>query len=244
MSVELAVAAARIVTMPFIRIVTEGLELLPMRGPAIVAVNHTTIVDVAPVMTALYKAGLLPSGPCGREDCGSIHGHVRFLATSEIFDKPVLGSLARHWGFIEVPWKRPGAVAFKKARDALRRGEIVGIYPEGDVSAIPDGSPRKFRLGIGQLALQTNAPIYPVAHHDARKLGSGSTAQSIRGLLTAAVRRPAVHLRVGEPIVPEEFVGMSLREVVGLVQDRVTDVWRAVSGTSLPLHVDHPEMPL
>lgn len=228
----------------FGRVEPAGLGQLPMHGPAIVAVNHTTIADVPPVLATLHRAGLHPSVPCNRPGCGIDHGHVRFMASSMVFANPFIGPLARQAGMIEVGWRQAGAAALKAAREALSRGEVVGIYPEGDVSSTDDGSPRRFRFGVGRLAADAAAPVVPVAHHDARRFGSGSVARTLGGTLTSIVRRPTIKMRVGKPILPEEFAGLPLRDVVDLIQDRVTDVWRAVSGESLPeLGVERLEQP-
>src|SRR5690606_1184122 len=116
-----------------------GTANLPLRGPAIVAVNHTTIVDVAPVLAALHRRGVRPSRPCRRDGCGSTHGHVRFLATEQLFSHALLGPLVRHAGFVPVGGGRSAESALRAGLAALDRGEIVGIYPEGDVTAAPDG---------------------------------------------------------------------------------------------------------
>lgn len=207
-----------------------GTENLPFAGPAIVAVNHTTIVDTPPVIAALYRAGLRPSRPCHREGCGTKHGHIRFLATELLFRHPLLGPLVRHADFVPVGQGRSARAALQAGIDALKRNEIVGIYPEGDVDASSDGAPRRFRIGVGRLALESGAPIVPVAHHDARAFGTGSIAQSLRGALTSVVRRPTVRIRVGRPIQAAEYAGRTLHETVSLVQERVTAVWRALAG--------------
>lgn len=207
----------------------DGLEHLPLTGPAIVAVNHTSIADVPAVLATLFTRGLRPSVPCGRDGCGRDHGHIRFLAATQVFRTPIIGGFARSSGMIEVGWRQAGTVALKAAREALERHEIVGIYPEGDVQANADGSPRRFRYGIGRLALETGVPIIPIAHHDARRIGSGSIARSLLGAMTSIVRRPTIRLRVGAPIRPEEYAGLPIREVVHLVQTRVTGVWAGLA---------------
>jgi 1-acyl-sn-glycerol-3-phosphate acyltransferase len=146
-----------------------------------------------------------------------------------LFSHPILGPLVRHAGFVPVGSGRSAAAALASGLEALRRGEIIGIYPEGDVEATVDGSPRKFRIGVGKLALETGATIVPVAHHDARKIGSGTVAQSLRGALTSVVRRPTVKIKVGTPIRTAEYAGRTLAETVSLVQERVTQVWRSVA---------------
>lgn len=206
-----------------------GRANVPFAGPAIVAVNHTTIVDVAPVLAALHKCGLHPSRPCGTNGCETRHGHVRFLATEVVFAHPILGPLVRHAGFVPVGRGHSAVTALKSALAALGRGEIVGIFPEGDVAAVPDGAPRKFRIGVGKLALESGATIVPVAHHDARAIGSGSMARSLLGAVTSVVRRPTVRINIGTPIRAAEYAGRTLAETAALVQERVTAAWRSIA---------------
>lgn len=216
-------------------IVADGLEHVPTAGPAIIAINHTSIADVPAVLATLFRrAALWPSVPCGRPGCGEEHGHIRFLVHTQVFQNPFIGGFARRSGMIEVGWRQAGTVALKAAREALERHEVVGIYPEGDVSAAADGSPRRFRFGVGRLALETNVPIIPLAHHDARVIGSGSTRRALLGALTAIVRRPTIRMRVGPPIQPEEYAGLPLTDVVQLIQDRVTEVWETLAMPQRP----------
>lgn len=224
---ELVGHVANGLTRLFGRAVAAGVEHLPVRGPAVLAVNHTTIADVPPVLSTLYRAGLRPSEPCGHDECGVGHGHVRFMASSRVIDDALIGRLARQAGMIDV---RTGNDAYGEARAALGRGEIVGIYPEGDaLSPLPDGAPRKFRLGVGKLAVDTRAPVIPIAHHDAREIGSGSIGRTLAGALTAMVRRPTVRIQIGEAIPGDHFVSMTPREAADLVHERVTDLWRRLS---------------
>lgn len=213
----------------FGRVEAFGAEHVLRRGPAIVAINHTTIADVPPVLSTLHHAGLRASEPCGHPDCGVGHGHVRFLASSLVFRNPVIGPLARNGGMIEVGG-RSAAGAFAAALAALRRGEIIGIYPEGDaLSPLPDGSPRDFRLGVGRLAVETAATVIPMAHHDAREIGSGSVPRALLGAMTSIVRQPTVRIRIGAPILPSAFAGCSAVEATKIVQRHVTELWESIS---------------
>lgn len=208
-----------------------GAELLPYAGPAIVAINHTSIADVVPVLAGMYRAGLRPSRQCPKPGCGRTHGHIRFLATEVLFRHPILGPLVRHADFVPVGNARSAKAALQAGVDALRRGEIIGIYPEGDVAVDlgSDGSPRRFRIGVGRLAQESGAPIVPVAHHDARLYGTGAVGQSLRSAATAVFRRPRVRIRVGPSIQPAEYAGRTVHETVSLVHDRVTAVWRTLA---------------
>ncbi|HEY9412242.1 MAG TPA: lysophospholipid acyltransferase family protein [Jiangellaceae bacterium] len=225
------------------RVEADGLEHLPRRGPAILAINHTTFLDVPPVLATLQRAGLYPSRPCLGLGCGIGHGHVRMLAAAEVFANPVVAPLARRAGAIEAPvamrgkritdprkrYAAAGAAAIRAARSALDDGEIVAMYPEGHVNAAPDGSPGRFRPGIGRLVVDARVPVIPVVHHDARRIGDGDWVRCMVGALTSVVRRPTIRLRVGRPMLPEEFAGLPVREVVELVQRRVTEVWRTIA---------------
>lgn len=211
----------------FGRVVASGTEHLPTGGPALVAVNHTSIADVPAVLSTLFKSGLRPSEPCQRPSCGVDHSHVRFMASSRVMDDAYIGWLARRAGMIDV---RAGGDAYSAAQASLDRGEIVGIYPEGDALApLPDGSPRRFRLGVGKLAIETEVPVIPIAHHDARKIGSGSISRTLAGAMTAVVRRPTVRITVGEPIPQQAFRGLTAREAADLVHKHVLDLWHGVA---------------
>src|SRR5690606_30677058 len=51
------------------------------------------------------------------------------------------------------------------AEEALRRGEVVVVYPEGTVTRDPDFWPMQPRTGIARLALAVpDVPVVPVAH--------------------------------------------------------------------------------
>ncbi len=226
---ELVGPVARLLAGATCRARLTGGDQLPMSGPAIVMVNHTSIVDVAPVLASLHTAGLRPSRPCGKPGCGTAHGHVRFLVSELVFRHPIVGPLARQAGSIEVGWQRSAPDALRAAMSTLDRGGIVGIYPEGDVSAAPDGSPRSFRTGLARLALHSGAPVLPLAHHDARRIGSGTVAESLRGAARSVLHRPPLRLHVGEPLTVGDYGGRSVAEVTTLLRARLVETWQALA---------------
>lgn len=225
-AVELVGPLAAALTKVVSRTTVTGVEHLPFTGPALVIANHTTIVDVAPVLGMLHRAGLRPSRPCGSLDCGVGHGHVRFLATERAFRNWVVGPLARHAGFISVARRRSAADALRAALVALEEGAIVAIYPEGDVSATVEGAPRELRAGAAWLALRVGCPVIPVAQRDARAIGHGSVLRSLAGAASAVLRRPAVRLHIDEPIRADDYTGLSRRAVTELFRDRLTAAWQ------------------
>lgn len=222
---ELVGHLARTVSAATCRARLTGAERVPLRGPALLMVNHTSIVDVAPVLAGLTRAGLWPSKPCGRPGCGADHGHVRFLVHELAMRHPLAGPLARQAGSIEVRSGRGAGAALQLALAALRRGEVVGIYPEGDVSAAVDGAPRGFRPGAARLALASGCQVVPVAHHDARRIGAGSVGETLRGAARSVRSRPPLSIVVGEPVTAAQLAGRSVAAATRVLQERLIATW-------------------
>lgn len=122
-----------------------GAEHLPHTGGVILAVNHISYADPVVIGRFVYDAGRLP----------------RYLAKDTLFTVPVVRTVLRGMG--QVPVHRGGPDA-RKALDsavaALRRGEVVIVYPEGTVTRDPDFWPAAGKTGVARLALL--APEIPV----------------------------------------------------------------------------------
>ena len=138
---------ARRVLAPFARrlwdIELHGFERLPETGAAILCPNHISFLD---------SAFLMLSVPRNISFVGKAE-YMQSWKTKYLF--PVLGM---------IPIDRAGgsrsAAALEVAAEVLRRGELFGIYPEGTRSR--DGKLHKGRTGAARLALEVDAPIYPV----------------------------------------------------------------------------------
>jgi 1-acyl-sn-glycerol-3-phosphate acyltransferase len=133
-----------------------GLENIPPAGPAILASNHLSFID------SMY----LPL---------MIDRPVVFPAKAEYF--AARGPLGRLWAAYlrstnQLQMDREGArsaqATLEAALDLLRAGELFGFYPEGTRS--PDGRLYRGRSGIGYLALNSGAPVIPVAMMGTRKM--------------------------------------------------------------------------
>jgi 1-acyl-sn-glycerol-3-phosphate acyltransferase len=160
----------------------EGQENIPARGPAIVACNHVSYLDPLAVAYAICKTGRRP----------------RFLAKTELFRNPFLAWALRATGQIEVERGTTRAsAAFHRALDALDRGEIVVIFPEGTVTTDPDLEPMAPKSGAVRLALRAGAPLIPCA--------AWGTANVWPKGDYAKRWRPGQDLlvRIGEPMVVE-----------------------------------------
>ncbi|MFD1719240.1 lysophospholipid acyltransferase family protein [Georgenia deserti] len=124
-----------------------GADHLPASGPAIVASNHTGIID-GPLLH-----GALPRG-----------SHI--LVKQEFFDSTI-GFLMTWAGQIPVD-RKSGRAALTVGKQMLEEGRVVGIFPEGtrgrgDVSSV--------RAGVAWLALQSRAPVVPAAILGTRRTG-------------------------------------------------------------------------
>lgn len=124
-------------------------DRLPLKGPAVVAANHNSHLDILALMS-LFPLRTLAS--------------VRPVAAADTFMKPgPLGWIARNLLAI-VPIERSGQgaeAALEPVRQALGRGEIVIIFPEGT-----RGEPevlKKFKRGASVLASEyPDVPFVPI----------------------------------------------------------------------------------
>jgi 1-acyl-sn-glycerol-3-phosphate acyltransferase len=155
----------------------EGLELIPRRGPAIVACNHISYLDPLTNGDAVVRAGRRP----------------RFLAKQELFRIPVIGTVLRGAGQIPVARGARDGSSLDRAAAALRAGEIVVIYPEGTVTKREDGLPMEGKTGLARLALRTGAPVVPMASWGSQAVWQKSGKGSLR------FGRPIL-TKVGEPL--------------------------------------------
>ncbi len=224
------------VTPHLARVSARGLEHLPppdpSAGPAIVVANHTTVVDVAVVLHVLQRHGLWVDAPC-RGGCAPGHRHIRVLATADILRFPVSRQLAERSGAIPVE-SGHGTGAYRAARRALADGQVVLLYPEGDVSARDDGSPRPWRPGTASLARAAGVPVHPLAHHDSRRLGHGSVPASLVRAVGGIVRLPRIRVLVGEPVPADVVAATPVRELDDLLVARLAETWAGAHDGVVP----------
>lgn len=126
-----------------------GADHVPSTGAAILASNHLSVVD------SIYLPFLLDRP-------------VTFPAKAEYFS--ARGPIGRIWAAYlrstnQLKIDRDGARSAQATLDAalalLKNGQLFGFYPEGTRS--PDGRLYRGRSGLGYLALNSGAPVIPVA---------------------------------------------------------------------------------
>ncbi|AEE46013.1 lysophospholipid acyltransferase family protein [Cellulomonas fimi] len=190
-----------------------GAHHVPRTGPVLLAANHTGLVD-GPLL-----AGVAPRP-------------THILVKEEMFTGPV-GLVLRAAGQIPVD-RDGGRTALTVALGVLRRGGVVGIFPEGNRGR---GDAASARAGIAWLALNGHAPVVPVA-----LLGTRRTGESVGHV--PGLRRPLV-AEFGPPVVVERAPGTSGRAALvdanEAVRAALSDVVaRAVARTGLVLPTDDP----
>jgi 1-acyl-sn-glycerol-3-phosphate acyltransferase len=119
-----------------------GTENVP-NGPVILAPNHGSFMDH-------FFAG------------GFVRRRVRFMAKSQLFKPGVATYIFSHGGVFPVRRGHHDDEAFITAFQLLERGEAVVMYPEGGRSRTGEIAPQA-KPGVGRLALESGAPVVPLA---------------------------------------------------------------------------------
>ena len=100
------------------------------------------------------------------------------MAKSQLFGPPVLTYIYKHGGVIPIRRGHHDEEAFKTAFTVLDQGGMLLIYAEGGRSRSGElGDPKP---GVGRLALESGAPVVPVAIHGSERCGAGSGSGSRR----------------------------------------------------------------
>jgi 1-acyl-sn-glycerol-3-phosphate acyltransferase len=173
------------------RLRVEGIEHLPRRGPAILAPNHLSVLD-GPIVSAITGAGRRRA--------------VRNLVAAEAFRGPV-GWIMREAGQIPLRRGSGDTQALDEATHAVSQGGCAGIFPEGRVSDDAADGPQRIRSGLTRIAMPTGAPVIPVG------IWGTNAVWPRTGIVRAAlVRRPALAIVYGPPLVPGDGSPSEFRE--------------------------------
>lgn len=150
---DTAISAARMLWLAQgIKFKISGVENVPAQGPGVVAINHTGYLD--------FTLAGIPAFLQGRRK-------VRFMAKKEVFDNAVTGPIMRSLKHIPVD-RAAGAQSYQAAVDYLKRGELVGVYPEATISR--SFEIKSFKSGAARMALESGAPILPTVIWGAQRI--------------------------------------------------------------------------
>jgi glycerol-3-phosphate dehydrogenase (NAD(P)+) len=144
-----------------------GREHVPAGG-VVLAANHRSFLDPFAI------------GCC-------IPRPIYFVAKQELFRNPILGWLLNCLGAFPVRRDESDEESMETAGRLLERGEPVVIFPEG--TRIRAGSLAQPRRGVGRLALQSGAPVVPIAITGSERVRCGWRIRPVK-----------VHVRFGAPL--------------------------------------------
>ena len=193
-----------ILTLPTLliyRVRAIGVENVPREGALVLAPNHFSQMDH-------FFAGVY------------LRRKIRFMAKSQMFGPPVLTYIWTHGGVFPIRRGHQDEEAFETAFELLRQEEMLLVYAEGGRSRSGEmGEPKR---GIGRIALESGAPVVPVAIH-----GSAEARRWTK------LRFPKVRVRFGEPISYPVESGASRErqlEVATEIFDEVRRMYDALAG--------------
>jgi 1-acyl-sn-glycerol-3-phosphate acyltransferase len=135
-----------VITHSLYRVRADGMDQVPSSGAAVVVCNHVSLIDP-----------LIIFAKCRRP--------IRFVMYYKIYNIPVLNYLFRAAGAIPIASRKEDPALLDKAYDeiakTLERRELIGIFPEGQLTT--DGAIGEFKAGIERIVQATPVPIIPLA---------------------------------------------------------------------------------
>ncbi len=119
-------------------------DRIPEKGGVLLVCNHVSYIDA-----------LILSAACERP--------VRFTAFDEFFRNPLLSAVMRMFGVVPISTRR-AKDAIVALADALKAGDVVCIFPEGQLTRT--GMMNEIRKGFELIARRAGAPVIPVYMDD------------------------------------------------------------------------------
>jgi len=182
----------------FLRARAISVENVPGTGAVILAPNHFSFMDH--FLMGCY-----------------IRRKVRFMAKSQLFKGP-MQFIYTHGGVFPVRRGARDEEAFITAETILTRGGAITMYCEGGRSRTGKVSEQAKR-GIGRLALETGAPVVPIAIHGSSRIRNWKRLQF-----------PKVTIQYGEPIAWEAIADPTREQQQAVADQILIEIRRLYAG--------------
>jgi 1-acyl-sn-glycerol-3-phosphate acyltransferase len=169
-----------------------GADKVPSSGPVILAPNHFSFMDH------------FFMGVC-------IRRKVRFMAKSQLFVPPMQW-IYTHGGVFPVRRGHADEEAFKTAHMILDGGGCIAMYAEGGRSRTGKLG-ETVKRGIGRLALESGAPVVPIAIHGSSRVRNWKR-----------LRFPKVTVLYGDPIRWERMAAPSREQQQRVANDIFVEI--------------------
>ncbi len=126
----------------FLPVQIEGREFVNQESPYILIGNHKSWMDPVYMAYAVKKE------------------QITFLAKKELFEMPLLGKKLYKMGMIPVDRNHSDMKAVRACLTALKRGDVLGIFPEG--TRHKKGIMENMEGGISLITLRSKVPLIPI----------------------------------------------------------------------------------
>lgn len=170
----------------------ENLKGIPDGGAAVLAVNHASFLDPLLIVQTLDL-------------------NARFIAREDLFDNVFAAQFLARMGAFPIKRDSADRKAIKRAVAALKRGEHLGIFPEGTRIRFP-GQKAENHAGAVLIARMANAPIVPVGIEGSDR---------VKPYGSKILHFPTVHVRFGAPVWPSAYDDIPKKERAQFMIDDV-----------------------
>ena len=209
----------------FFKVNVKGISKLPKTGAYVLVSNHVTNMDALAMAYLVYM---------------KLHRAPHFLAKGSLFKLPIIGSVLRAAG--QIPIYRGGQrndEPLRAAYEYLKAGHSITIFPEGTLTRQPDLWPMRGKTGAVRLALETNVPVFAIAHW-----GSEQILPQYGSKFRPGFWKP-VNFLVGDEIDLSNFRNKKLtpeqvREATDLVMSKITELVETLRGETAPSELWDP----
>lgn len=161
--------------LPFSKVRVLHPERAEARGPRLLASNHISHFDPPLISTVVRR-------------------HIHWMATAGLFKNRIVGAWLRAAAAFPVDRAKADRGSVKTTLDRLKRGHMVGVFPEGGIrdgtASILGGAP--MIPGLGAMAQMSAAPIVPCVILGSDRLYARSSYKPFR--------RVGIWIGFGEPL--------------------------------------------